>query len=64
VHERIYQGDLQLDLLTAQRRCRRQALNLGERSGELLDGFNKRGAANRPLSRFAAALPMSPASVL
>ena len=53
MHEWVYQRDLQLDLLTAQCRCRRQALNLGERSGELLDGFNKRGAANRSLSRFA-----------
>ena len=53
MHERVYQRDLQLDLLTAQRRRRRQALDLGERSGELLDGFNKGRAADRPLSRFA-----------
>src|SRR6516225_2314378 len=49
--KRSYKGDLKLDLLAAQGRCRRQGRHLGKGTGELSHCLQQRRARKRPLSR-------------
>jgi hypothetical protein len=63
VHQGVGKRDLQLDLLATQRGRGGHGRNLVERSRDLLCGFDQRRAFQRPLSRFAAACSINPASV-
>src|SRR5579862_6414680 len=53
LHQRGYQGDLELNLLATQRWRGGQCCNLIESAGELTCGFNERRSRQRPLTRFA-----------
>ena len=48
VHLRVYEGDLKLDLLTAQYRRARQRRNLDERARKLRLGLDQSRARQRP----------------
>jgi hypothetical protein len=53
VHQSVRKGDLELDLLTAERGRARQGRDLTQRLTKLRDPFDQGRAPQRPLSRFA-----------